>query len=276
MREGGCTGSGGFWRHACTAAPGYFHRHHRHSNHHSNWIKDTLKSAKDAIARVPGVKQGACAVKCAARRTSLNAQVLLLKAESAALIAAHKIAMGIGRVWAKLAELGSYALSINNITAAGELSVQNSGLTLLVDVRIFGHRRKWEMRVGSHKPVNVSSVGTAALEAAKDIVNSNATSEGVESVQLSREEDDMWLVADAIASAFSMYKHARQVLCKHRGGPMMQACLRVVADISEDSWLVTTPVSDEDQATSVQDQRAISGQNQRTTSGQDLSQILTV
>jgi len=196
-----------------------------------------VKSVGKAIAKIPIIGHGYCATKCAAKKAIVSVAAAALSVASAALKTAHYVAKGIGRVWAKILELGSMIFKINNITVAGTLS-RKPGLTLVVDVSIFGKRLKWSLRIGSHKKVDVTNVSKEALKDAKKIA-SKESPEGKVLLQVAKEEDDIWLVANALSGAFDAYRTARRTMCQHHGDrrPDLEACLRSVDAISQESWI---------------------------------------
>jgi len=147
----------------------------------------------------------------------------------------HKVANGIGRVWTKITQLGSRIFSINNVTATGELSA-SPGLTLVVDVDIFGTRRHWNLRVGSHKTIDVKGVGKEALADAKKIVTSVKAVQD-DYLEISKEDDSTSLVQHSLADAFAAYLHARATLCNQDHAVGLEACLQSVSKESEESWL---------------------------------------
>ena len=149
-----------------------------------------------------------------------------------------QVAKGIGRVWSKITELGSMIFSINNITVAGELS-KSPGLTLVVDVSIFGKEVKWSLRIGSHQPVDTTGVRQEALKDAKEIISKEEPGSKV-LLQIPKEEDDVWLVTHALTNALRTYKAARRTLCKQHGrrGPTLEACLQSVGEVNEKNWIM--------------------------------------
>lgn len=127
--------------------------------------------------------------------------------------------------------------SINNITVAGELS-DLPGLSLVVDVNIFGKEVKWSLLISPDTPVDTTGVSKEALKDAKEIVSNDEPDSKI-LLQIPNEEDDVWLVTHALTNALRAYKAARRTLCKQHGrrGPMLDACLQSVEEVNEENWI---------------------------------------